>query len=110
MAGEEPAKYRQIADDLAARIESGEYPLGSRLPSKAELMRRYSVALGTVDRAISDLRGRGLAETRQGVGMFVCEPPPAEEDLAAQVNQLSERIGALEDRVGEIEDERHAAG
>ncbi len=53
MTGEEPPKYRQIADDLRARIHSGEYAPGARLPSKAELMARYETALGTVDRALA---------------------------------------------------------
>jgi DNA-binding GntR family transcriptional regulator len=110
VTGEDAPKYRQIADELARRIESGELPPGARLPSKAELMDTCGVALGTVNRAIDDLRRRGLVETVQGVGMFACAPPPPQEDLAATVTRLSERIEALEDRVGKIEDGRPASG
>jgi DNA-binding GntR family transcriptional regulator len=102
------AKYQRIADDLRARIGSGEYPPGSRLPTKAELMTRYQVAVNTVERAIEELRQAGLVETLQGAGMYVREPPGTEhspeytavmEHLAGiddQVRQLAERVDELE--------------
>lgn len=34
--------HPQIADDLAARIDAGEYPVGSKLPTYAELRDIYS--------------------------------------------------------------------
>jgi DNA-binding GntR family transcriptional regulator len=103
MAGEEPPKYRQVAEHIRARIASGEYAPGSRLPSKAELLHQYGVALGTLDKAIAELRQQGYVETVQGVGMFACEPPPTEEDLTQQVKQLSERVAALEGRMAGLE-------
>jgi DNA-binding GntR family transcriptional regulator len=78
--GRSPAKYRRIAADLLARIEAGEYPVGSTLPTKPELTDRYEAALGTVDHALAELREAGVAESRQGVGTFVIRqhPEPAE--------------------------------
>jgi 8-oxo-dGTP pyrophosphatase MutT (NUDIX family)/DNA-binding transcriptional regulator YhcF (GntR family) len=112
MAREDPPKYRQIAGELRARIETGEYPPGSRLPSKAELMSRFSVALNTVDNAIRVLRDLGLAETKQGLGTFVSDPLPAAQpsseyeavtkrldDVAEEVRQLRERLAAVERQV-----------
>jgi len=102
------AKYQRIADDLRARISSGEYPPGSQLPTKADLMARYQVAVNTVERAIDELRKAGLVETLQGAGMFVREPPEAPhspeytalmEHLAGtddQVRRLAERVDELE--------------
>ena len=69
--------YRQIAEDLAARIRSGEYPPGSRLPSYAELAKMYSVAVTTAQSAIRELRSMGLIRGRPGVGVFVAERPDA---------------------------------
>jgi DNA-binding GntR family transcriptional regulator len=102
------SKYQRIADDLRARISSGEYPPGSQLPTKAELMARYGVAVNTVERAVDELRKAGIVETLQGAGMFVREPPAdghspeylalmehltATDDL---VRQLAERVDDLE--------------
>jgi DNA-binding GntR family transcriptional regulator len=102
------AKYLRIADDLRAGIDSGEFPPGSRLPTKAELMTRYQVAVNTVERAIDELRKAGLVETLQGAGMFVCEPPAAQHspeytaimehlgETDTQVRQLADRLEELE--------------
>jgi DNA-binding GntR family transcriptional regulator len=114
MAREDPPKYRQIADDLRARIEGGEYPPGSRLPSKAELMSRFGVALNTVDNAIRVLRDLGLAETRQGLGTFVSDPLPAAApsseygSVMSRVDELAEEIRQLRERVEAVEQGRAA--
>lgn len=65
--------YRGIADDLAARIRSGEYPPGAKLPSHAELVKIYSSSLATVVRAVGLLHDRQLVEGVPGVGVFVLD-------------------------------------
>lgn len=108
MTREDPPKYRQIAEDLRARIEGGEYLPGARLPSKAELMTRFGVALNTVDNAIGVLRDLGLAETRQGLGTFVCDPlpaekPPSEFDIVmSRVDALTEDVRLLREEVASL--------
>src|SRR6266568_5098132 len=99
-------KYRQIADDLRVRIEAGEFPVDTLLPTKPELMDHYSAALGTIDSAIGVLRNLGLVETRQGSGMYVRNPPPepAEYDtVMGRVDELAEEIQALRERVNAVE-------
>jgi GntR family transcriptional regulator len=61
--------YRQIAEDLRQKIESGE--LGDRLPTELELREQYDASRNTVRDAVKWLIGRGLAETRPGQGTFV---------------------------------------
>ena len=67
----EHLSYRGIADDLADRIRSGEYPPGARLPSTAQLAVLYSVNRSTIVRAVGLLHYAGLVEGVQGVGVFV---------------------------------------
>jgi GntR family transcriptional regulator len=108
VAGDEPAKYRAIADDVGTRIRGGEYAPGSRLPPKARLMKDYRVALGTLDRAIAELRLQGYVETRQGVGMFVSDPLPQErprseyEAVMSRIDELSEEVRQLRGQVAEL--------
>lgn len=107
--GRNPAKYRQIADDLRARIERGEWPVDQQMPTQPELSAQYdNVAIGTIDKALGVLRELGIAETIHGMGTFVRQPPPSAEDLTQQLKQLSERVGMLEDRVQQLESDRDA--
>jgi GntR family transcriptional regulator len=63
--------YHQIADDLRARIESGELGPGAQLPTELELRDRYEASRNTIRDAIKRLTSLGLVETRPGQGTFV---------------------------------------
>jgi GntR family transcriptional regulator len=63
--------YRQIADDLTARIHSGEYPPGSELPSAVKLAEIYSVSRNTAQHALSLLKDRKLTVGVQGRATYV---------------------------------------
>lgn len=65
------ASYLDIADDLAERIERGEYPPGSWLPTYPALARMYSVSRATIQRALLVLRTRGVVVGYQGKGSYV---------------------------------------
>jgi GntR family transcriptional regulator len=64
-------RYEEIADDLRKRIEAGEFPPGSRLPTRRELTAHYEVTEPVIDRAMQILRVLGVTETLAGVGVFV---------------------------------------
>jgi GntR family transcriptional regulator len=63
--------YRQIADDLRARIECGAIAPGAKLPTESELRVGYGAARNTVREAVKLLASRGLVESRPGLGTFV---------------------------------------
>lgn len=65
--------YRQIAEDLRQKIESGELRHGNQLPTELELREEYDASRNTVRDAIKVLIARGLIETRPGQGTFVVE-------------------------------------
>ena len=65
--------YRQIAEDLRSKIEAGELPRGTQLPTEIELRDQYNASRNTVRDAIKWLITRGLVETRPGQGTFVVE-------------------------------------
>ncbi|MGH3588380.1 MAG: GntR family transcriptional regulator [Pseudonocardia sp.] len=70
-AGTTAAGYRRIADDLRQQITSGELALGQRVPSEAELMRRYGVSRGTARQGLALLEAAGLVRAVHGKGRFV---------------------------------------
>jgi len=72
----EPSKrlaYVRVADDIAAKISSGELAPGARLRSERDLADEYQVSVDTIRRAAELLRERGLIETVQGSGTYVME-------------------------------------
>ena len=66
--------YRQIADQIAHLIESGEFPPGTRLPAERELASSLGVSRASVREAIISLEIGGLVEVRVGTGIFVTAP------------------------------------
>ena len=67
--------YHQLADWLLARIRSGEYPPGSRIPSEPALARRFGIGRPTVRQATDLLVRRRCLERRRGSGTWVIAPP-----------------------------------
>jgi GntR family transcriptional regulator len=63
--------YMRVAEDIAARIASGELKPGARLRSERDLAEHYAVAYGTIRRAMEVLRERSLIKTVHGRGTFV---------------------------------------
>lgn len=67
------AIWRQIAETLSGEISAGAWPPGAKLPTEAELARRFGVNRHTLRRAVADLADRGLVRVEQGRGTFVAE-------------------------------------
>lgn len=70
MAQNQPM-YRYIADDLRARIRSGDLEPNAKLPTEGELSVTYEASRNTVREAIRRLTDEGLLESRPGQGTFV---------------------------------------
>ncbi|GAA0379131.1 GntR family transcriptional regulator [Micromonospora gifhornensis] len=69
--GRPPARYRQIAADLASRIHQGEYAPGEALPAQRELSAHYGVTLMTLRQALQQLSDEGLIVQQAGRGTYV---------------------------------------
>jgi GntR family transcriptional regulator len=66
--------YAQVEETLAARIESGELPVGSQLPTEESLIEEFGVSRTTIRTTIQNLVRLGLIEIRRGKGTFVAQP------------------------------------
>lgn len=96
-----PTAWLRVAQDICARISSGETPVGDKIPSYQQLATRHRVAIGTARRAIGQLTTAGVLEGRQGMGVFVKRLPTA-ADLGPGAT-LEERVGHLEERAEQLE-------
>ncbi|MFC6707633.1 GntR family transcriptional regulator [Flexivirga alba] len=75
--------YRQICDQLAARIESGELAVGARLTSVRGLAAELGLAPGTVAKAYTELEAAGLVEGMGRAGTRVAAGGDGTRALAA---------------------------
>ena len=66
-----PPKYAQVVAEIKSRIERGQYPPGSLLPSEHQLVGDFGVSRPTIVKALSALRQDGWIDTQQGRGSFV---------------------------------------
>ena len=67
--------YQQIFDQVAARIRSGAFPAGFRLPPSRALAEALGTNRNTVVRAYEDLEAAGFLESTVGRGTFVAGQP-----------------------------------
>lgn len=63
-----------IVEKLKERIEKGEFPVGSKLPSENDLCNYYSVGRSSVREALSSLEAVGMISIVRGRGSFVNPP------------------------------------
>ncbi|WP_128377953.1 FadR/GntR family transcriptional regulator [Streptomyces cavernae] len=65
------ALSEQVIAALRNQITSGEWPVGSRIPTEPELVAELGVARNTVREAVRALAHNGLLDIRQGSGTYV---------------------------------------
>jgi len=68
--------YVQIYTIIKEKIESGEWPAGTQIPTEDELCKMYDVSKVTVREAIQELVREGCLKRQQGKGTFVTYSVP----------------------------------
>jgi GntR family transcriptional regulator len=81
--------WRQLHDDLLARVERGDFP--ERFPGEIELTESYGVSRHTVREALRRLRRDGLVESSRG------------RASVAHPDVISQHLGAMHSLVHELE-------
>jgi DNA-binding GntR family transcriptional regulator len=64
-------RYVEVADDLRARINAGEFTNGAQMPTESALCERHGVSRFTVREALRRLQSEGLIRRRRGSGTTV---------------------------------------
>lgn len=74
------ARYAEIQRDIEAKITTGEWAPGTRIPPERELVETYNCSRMTVNKALSSLAASGMITRKRKSGSFVA-PPRIEEPL-----------------------------
>lgn len=83
------ALYARVARELKAEIADGTFPVGTILPTEAELCGRFKVSRHTVREALRCLREEDLVRSRQGSGTMVI-PPRGRDVLSLSVSSVDD--------------------
>ncbi|MED1951600.1 FadR/GntR family transcriptional regulator [Brevibacillus centrosporus] len=62
---------KQIVEQLAKRVEAGDWKVGERIPPEPELVEQLGVSRNTLREAVQALIHTGMLEARQGDGTYV---------------------------------------
>lgn len=87
-------KHREVSRELRAEIAAGKYQAAERLPSEAQLVRRFGISRPTAARALLDLQRDGLIERRAGSGTYLRDT--AQPVSARQLGLLVPERGTTE--------------
>jgi DNA-binding FadR family transcriptional regulator len=68
--------YHEVVDRLLARIRSGEFSVGERLPAERVLMEEFGVGRPAIREALLTLERMGIIEITHGERARVIEPTP----------------------------------
>ncbi|MEH0552555.1 GntR family transcriptional regulator [Streptomyces sp. B21-101] len=80
-------RYEQIADELRARIEAGDYAETGKLPSERVLTEEFDAARNTIRDALQLLRVDDLIESRGGSGVYLRTFRRIARDSAARLSR-----------------------
>jgi GntR family transcriptional regulator, histidine utilization repressor len=85
--------HQRILGELEARILSGEWPPGHRIPFETELTEIYGCSRMTVNKVLTQLAAAGLIERRRKAGSFVAQPRSEAAVLA--IHGIEAEVAAL---------------
>ena len=63
--------YLQLQSIVKKKIESGEWPIGSQIPTEEDLCNMFNVSRATVRTAVLELVRQGYLKRQQGKGTFI---------------------------------------
>jgi len=93
MSATRASLHRRILTDIEARILSGEWPPGRRIPFEHELTEQYGCSRMTVSKALTQLAGAGLIERRRKAGSFVTRPHS--QSAVLEIPDVKAEVAAL---------------
>jgi len=68
--------FQQIADNICDKIISGDYPVGSKIPSVREQAAAMGVNHNTIMRTYMELQRENIINNQRGIGFYVTEEAP----------------------------------
>lgn len=90
-----------IVEQLSEKIQNGTFAVGTKIPTELELIDQFNVSRSVIREVITELRSRGLVDTRHGIGTFVKEQVEEQNFLLsnASLETINDVMALLELRI-----------
>ena len=86
-------KYIQIRNAILHDIRAGKFPVGSKMPSRENLIKEYSVARATLNKALGNLINAGVLTATRKLGTFVSNADARTETaLVCNLDELNSQL------------------
>jgi len=104
------ANWKQIADIIRKKIETGEFACGQKLPREEDLATQFCVSRSTIHRALKSLETDGHVASRKRAGTIVTHKKRGQKHMVALIFDrvahnfdfpASEMIEAIRETLGE---------
>lgn len=90
--------YKALARHLRDQIIAGTWQPGQRLPSEDDMREMYGLAVGTINRAVHELRRMGVVDWVRGYGVVVREPRQVRRVYAEPGSRITARPSTTEEQ------------
>lgn len=87
--------YKNIQTDILNQIAEGTLQPGDRIATESELMEKYGVSRITAQRAVSELKQKGVLTRKPRAGTFVARTLPAASDAVRVSGLISGEINIV---------------
>ncbi|WP_053680159.1 GIY-YIG nuclease family protein [Streptomyces sp. WM4235] len=94
--------FGAVASLMQTEIDSGRWPAGQRLPLQRDLLRRFLITQGTLQRAMLRLLGTGVIADPSGCGHYVAVGP-LDRPVSIQPGDLAGAAALLRARLPEAD-------
>jgi len=78
--------YISVFNEISSMIKSGEYPVGSRLPTERELSEKFGVSRPTIREAIIALEAKEEVSVKTGSGVYVLGGNLLNDDFSREIS------------------------
>ena len=89
-------RHQEISNELLTEILAGKHDSARRLPSEAQLVKRFNVSRPTVARALLDLKIKGILDRKAGSGTYLCKDRGAKPSGVRQLGMIVPGLGKIE--------------
>jgi DNA-binding LacI/PurR family transcriptional regulator len=93
---------RRLAREFREKISSGQWPVGTRVPTTRELAAKYRVSVNTIQNAFRELEAVDLVERRPRLGGYVKARPRALSSSATGLGFVTAPLGERATTIGVV--------